>query len=270
MSTKRPAEATASSRPSKKSKPSAPSTSASIAKDERKRREKKPFSVGPANLPDGQWKRRNQRIKASLISKAKLRKGYAKVKASTGDEPGREVRYYEEGDAGDTIERTRAEDGNDNDNDSENEEEQEQEGEGESHSADSETRDQPATGGDELLPAPEPSNDPHPDRQAMMDRAPSPPPLAARTWDRAERKQRRPRSVPFVKEQREAEERKRVAEERREARERALREREQKLEDRERFRKAMAKARTGGKNGQRKLGRESGVLLEKVRRMVGS
>lgn len=41
------------------------------------------------------------------------------------------------------------------------------------------------------------------------------------------------------------------------------------MEERERFRRAMAKARTGGKNGQRKLGRESKVLLEKVRRVVG-
>jgi len=31
----------------------------------------------------------------------------------------------------------------------------------------------------------------------------------------------------------------------------------------------MAKARTGGKNGQRKLGRESTVLLEKVKRLAG-
>ena len=46
------------------------------------------------------------------------------------------------------------------------------------------------------------------------------------------------------------------------------RQRQQKLEERERFRKAMAKARTGGKNGQRKLGRESKVLLERVQRMV--
>ena len=41
------------------------------------------------------------------------------------------------------------------------------------------------------------------------------------------------------------------------------------MEERERFRRAMAKARTGGPNGQRKLGRESKVLLEKVKRMVG-
>jgi hypothetical protein len=46
-------------------------------------------------------------------------------------------------------------------------------------------------------------------------------------------------------------------------------EKRQKIEERERFRKAMAKARTGGKNGQRKLGKESKVLLERVKRFVG-
>ena len=51
--------------------------------------------------------------------------------------------------------------------------------------------------------------------------------------------------------------------------EEANRQRLVKMEERERFRKAMARARTGGKNGQRKLGRESVVLLEKVRRVVG-
>jgi hypothetical protein len=33
--------------------------------------------------------------------------------------------------------------------------------------------------------------------------------------------------------------------------------------------RAMAKARKGGVNGQRKLGRESNVLLMKVQKMVG-
>lgn len=41
-----------------------------------------------------------------------------------------------------------------------------------------------------------------------------------------------------------------------------------KLQERERFRRAMAKARVGGRNGQRRLGRESEVLLERVRRVV--
>jgi len=55
----------------------------------------------------------------------------------------------------------------------------------------------------------------------------------------------------------------------------AQQEREVKLVERERFRKAMAKARTGTNNsgkgsGQRKLGREAGVLLEKVKRMIAT
>jgi hypothetical protein len=32
----------------------------------------------------------------------------------------------------------------------------------------------------------------------------------------------------------------------------------------------MAKAKSGGLNGQRKLGRESKVLLEKVKKLVGA
>ena len=65
-----------------------------------------------------------------------------------------------------------------------------------------------------------------------------------------------------------AQKRKAEAEERRRAREEAERERQRKIEERDKFRRAMAKARTGGKNGQRKLGRESQPLLEKVKRLV--
>jgi len=80
---------------------------------------------------------------------------------------------------------------------------------------------------------------------------------------------KKPKPIPFEKEAREAQRKKEEAEKRREEVEAARKEREKKLEERERFRKAMAKARTGGKNGQRKLGRESQVLLERVRRVVG-
>lgn len=47
-------------------------------------------------------------------------------------------------------------------------------------------------------------------------------------------------------------------------------ERNGKIAERERFKKALAKARTPGRDGQRKLGRESGLLLEKVKKMVGN
>lgn len=85
----------------------------------------------------------------------------------------------------------------------------------------------------------------------------------------AEAWQRRPKAQPFVKETRFADQRRTEFEEQRLAREAANKERQEKIEERDRFRKAMAKARTGGKNGQRKLGRESKVLLERVQKLVG-
>ena len=44
-------------------------------------KKRKGFSVGPANLPDGTYRRKTQKIKNDLIQKAKVRKAYAKVKA---------------------------------------------------------------------------------------------------------------------------------------------------------------------------------------------
>ena len=59
----------------------------------------------------------------------------------------------------------------------------------------------------------------------------------------------------------------------REAREAEFRrrreERERRVRERQRFRRVAAKAREVGPDGRRKLGRESEVLLEKVKRMVG-
>ena len=82
------------------------------------------------------------------------------------------------------------------------------------------------------------------------------------------RRPKHPKPVPFEKEARLAQERREETETRRRAIEDGRAKRQKKIEERERFRKAMAKARTGGKNGQRKLGRESKVLLEKVKRMI--
>lgn len=44
-------------------------------------------------------------------------------------------------------------------------------------------------------------------------------------------------------------------------------ERERKLAERDRFKKAMAKTR--GRDGKKKLGRESSMLLDKVKRLYG-
>ena len=115
----------------------------------------------------------------------------------------------------------------------------------------------------------EPSQELHPERQAMLDkpREPTPPLNSFKQCSPRERKSRRPGY--FEKEQAYAEQKRAEAEVRRIEFERRDKERKQKIEERERFRKAMAKARSGGRNGQRKLGKESQVLLERVKRMVG-
>lgn len=117
---------------------------------------------------------------------------------------------------------------------------------------------------------PQPSQELHPERQAMLD-APQesiPPPLRTFQARSVRKKPRKP--AYFEKETAFAEQKKAEVEARRFEFERRDKERKQKIVERERLRKTMAKARTGGKNGQRKLGRESKALLEKVRRVVAS
>lgn len=114
---------------------------------------------------------------------------------------------------------------------------------------------------------------PHPDRQTLMDREEADPGPEQREQrrDRQPRpsRERKPKHKPFEREHERANKRKEEAEARRKEREERERQREEKIEQRERIRKAMAKARAGGRNGQRRLGRESNVLLEKVKMMVG-
>ncbi|TAQ91264.1 hypothetical protein B7494_g385 [Chlorociboria aeruginascens] len=109
-----------------------------------------------------------------------------------------------------------------------------------------------------------PSHELHPERQAMLD-APEEPIERPRPRQ-GQRRGRKPGY--FEKEQAFAERKRREAEDRRLEFERRDGERKQKIEERERFRRTMAKARTGGRNGQRKLGLESKALLEKVKRAV--
>jgi hypothetical protein len=116
-------------------------------------------------------------------------------------------------------------------------------------------------------PAPEPSLEPHPDRIAMLEED-SPEPEPARKQDNFERRQRRARPQPFKKESDVAQKKREEIEARQRAREEADKERTRKIAERERFRKTMAKAR-GGPNGQKKLGRESTVLLAKAQRLMG-
>jgi outer membrane biosynthesis protein TonB len=112
-------------------------------------------------------------------------------------------------------------------------------------------------------PVPEPTLEPHPDRVAMLEeKSPEPEPR-----HNLERRQRRPRPQPYLKETEVAQKKREEIEARQRAREEADKERAKKTAERERFRKTMAKAR--GPNGQRKLGRESTVLLAKAQRLMG-
>jgi hypothetical protein len=114
-------------------------------------------------------------------------------------------------------------------------------------------------------PVPEPTLEPHPDRVKLLEHDSPEPKDSA---DHA-RRRRRPRPQPYKHEAELAQKHKEEAEARRKAREEAENERHKKLAERERLRKAMAKARNWP-DGKRKLGRESTVLLEKVKRLVGN
>lgn len=84
------------------------------------------------------------------------------------------------------------------------------------------------------------------------------------TSDGSRRRTRRPGY--YDKQLKQAEQRKREAEEREAQFRQRREERERKIAERVRFKKAMAK--TIGKDGKKKLGKESTILLEKVKRMM--
>ncbi|PGH11116.1 hypothetical protein AJ79_05061 [Helicocarpus griseus UAMH5409] len=179
-------------------------------------KKKKGFSVGPANLPDGTYRRKVQKIKSDLIHKAKVKKSYAKVKAEELANGGVKPIFTQES----TLEK----------------------GDGEG---------QPEPASLEL----------HPDRQAMLDK-----PVAERESgpagkrpqrDPQNRRKRRPKPSPFTKEME-------IAKRRKEEMEKKQRLREAKQRDRE----AMARARKPDQFGKRRLGRESTVLLDRVKRMA--
>ncbi|PQE23250.1 hypothetical protein CJF31_00006967 [Rutstroemia sp. NJR-2017a BVV2] len=184
------------------------------------------FRVGPANLPDGTWKRKVDKIKKTLIHKAKVKKSYAKIKAQEQGNLESERKIY------DTLEREEGEDG-----------------------------------------ARKTQQELHPDRKAMLD-APEEE-EEERAGERNRNRDRRGgnngrgnKPAYFAKEMEIARKQKEEREAKQAEFERRQKEIAEKREERERFRRQMAKARSGGKNGQRKLGRESKVLLERVKKIV--
>ncbi|KAI2617008.1 hypothetical protein GGS26DRAFT_577454 [Hypomontagnella submonticulosa] len=193
------------------------------------KKHRKGFRVGPENLPDGPWRRKVDKIKRDLIHKAKVKKAYKKIKAA-------EQAASSKPDVTTTA--------------------------GTTEDADVDA------GAAETPPSPQI----HPERQAMLgeeeeEAGPSsPPPPGDHRPRRRKQKPRKPGY--FDKAVADAERKKAEAEARAQEIERRNAERSRKLEERERLRRALVKARTPGRDGKRKLGRESGFLLEKVKKLV--
>ena len=109
----------------------------------------------------------------------------------------------------------------------------------------------------------------HPERQAMLETQAA---MESEKLQQPAREHnhasRRSKPRPFEWESRLAEQKREEARARQLVFEASNKERQEKAEERERFRRSMNKARKPDKNGQRKLGRESKLLLEKVKKMV--
>ncbi|KXJ92389.1 hypothetical protein Micbo1qcDRAFT_61739 [Microdochium bolleyi] len=239
------------------------------------------FRVGPANLPDGAWKRKVDRIKQDLIHKAKVRKAYKKVRAAElGDKPRRVHSSGKRNDGRDNHkdddEKVRGGDVSDIEDDEEEEHEHatrsavaeepsvevmkdnDEDQEAENRKRHSSKASKPETesmqeNGDVVADKEEDHHDPHqhPERRR-----------------RNQQQQRRPGY--FDKAKAEAERKQAAAEARNAEFERRNAERAGKIADRERYNRALKKARMPGRDGQRRLGRESGLLLEKAKRLVGN
>jgi hypothetical protein len=82
-------------------------------------------------------------------------------------------------------------------------------------------------------------------------------------------RQRKAKPGFYDKQLAQAEQKKLEAQQRAKAAQQRQEERLRKVAERHRRRKQMSQAKYGGKNGRAKLGRESVMLLEKVKRLVG-
>lgn len=252
-------------------RPSADNPNSEVIPEAKKR---KGFSVGPANLPDGAWKRRNIKIKEDLIHKAKLKKEYKKVKAELQQEKNSKNKPVDDNDEKDGANAAPIDTEQDRQH------------------VNSER--QALLDGAPMPPMKKRDFEPQQERI-------QPPPPAARNNEamfsaddgqataqgnedsapadyRSKGDRRKPRRPDYYdKALQQGSQKKVEAETRAAEQKRREEEREQKAADRERVRKAMLKARGirpggrpfGRQEGPRKLGRESKVLLDKVKMMVG-
>ncbi|KAK5660415.1 hypothetical protein OQA88_12958 [Cercophora sp. LCS_1] len=111
----------------------------------------------------------------------------------------------------------------------------------------------------------------HPSRQSLLDAPEEESPAhGSEHGERGDRSQRRrPKKPAYYAKQLALAEEKRAEQEARAAeRQRREDERNKRIAERETYRKKMAKAKEPGRDGRVKLGRESGVLLDRVRRLM--
>ena len=199
------------------------------------------------------------RIKKELIHKAKVKKAYKKVKAR--EEAQKETEEASKAKSKAADDEIRVEFDRDV---------QQEEGVG---------REDEANDANEPLP---PSPKLHPERQAMLDDGEDdneddnadvdhPPHRRGHPNNNNQKKKKKNQRRPgyFDQAMEEGGRKKAEAEERAREAERRRKEREDRLAERQRFNRALAKARIPGRDGKRKLGRESGFMLEKVKRLVG-
>lgn len=247
---------------------------AAAAPPEAKKR--KGFRVGPENLPDGAWRRKNTKIKHELIHKAKLKKDYAKVKAELRKEretqakpaaaaateepqihPDRQQRMDD-----DHLDRQHVNPERQALLDGEDAPRRRQARREEPTPADSRQDGVPQQG--------EHGGEDEPKNTAQSSEAAPPQPAPRQRRER--RNNRRPDYYDKALE--EGSRKKAEAEARAAEAERREKERARSIDERERTRRAMLKAKgfsaSGKPRGKPKLGRESKVLLDKVKRMVGA
>ena len=216
--------------------------------DQPSKKQKRGFTVGPDNLPDGTYRRKAQKIKQDLIHKAKVRKHFDKVrKQQLGDQaslPPHEVskvpKQRDEDSAQPNEGHENAENGGNND--------------------------------DFADFASDQSVEPSPERGAanksVSENVIRPSKFHEEIESPRDRSTQAPMELKQSKDEDSLPSMRKAKASRRAEKEEALHQSAIKQQERERWRRAMAKARPNG-GRQRKLGRESGVLLEKVRKVVG-
>jgi len=214
------------------------------------------------------------KIKKDLITKAKVKKQYAKIKAA--------VEAEEKPLSSKIILAGGAVDENDGGVIAKKDDAAAAAADKPQQQEDGQTN--PAAGGEAQGEEPEPPM--HPERLAMIE---DPTPAAItnpvdpenpnlltvgesegyKPKPNRQRRERRHRPDYYEKQLAEAERKKKEAEARAAEFARREEEKQNRIQARERYRKQMAKARQPGRDGKRKLGRESNLLLDKAKRIMG-